>query len=164
MFMKEIKTSFSRYISVLFLIGSLVVLTTGCEKKAEKAEGAKTTEDTTNMAQPEQPAADTMQTVYPDLIGTWTGKFESHAATFKITGQDGEDFSASLTVAYRQPMNKTISGTIDPKTNQIAMKDNEKSRNEASYKAELSADGNKITGVSTLKINGNKANFTFTKK
>lgn len=164
MFMKKIKTSLSKYIPVMFLIGSLVVLSSGCEKKAEKAEGAKTTEDTTSMGQPEQPATDTMKTEYPDLVGTWTGKFESHTATFKITGQDGEDFSANLTVAYRQPMNKTISGTIDPATNQIVMKDNGKSRNEATYKAELSADGKKITGVSTLKIDGNKANFTFTKQ
>ena len=164
MFHKIALTSLSKYLSILFLTGSLVVLTAGCEKKAEKSEGEKPAADTTNMMQSEQTPADTMETEYPDLIGTWTGTFESHTATFKINGQDGGDFTASLTVAYRQPMNKTISGIVDPQTNKITMKDDVKSRNEASYTAELSEDGKKITGVSTLKIDGNKANFTFTKK
>ena len=44
------------------------------------------------------------------------------------------------------------------------MKDDVKSRNEATYTATLSEDGMKITGISTLKIDGNKANFTFKKK
>jgi hypothetical protein len=164
MFKKKMLTSLSKYLSVLFLTVALVVLTAGCEKKSEKPGGESNTADTTGTMQTEQTPADTMETEYPDLIGTWTGKFESHAATFKITGQDGGDFTANLTVAYRQPMNKAISGIIDPQTNKITMKDNEKSRNEASYTAELSEDGKKITGVSTLKIDGNKANFTFTKK
>jgi PBP1b-binding outer membrane lipoprotein LpoB len=161
---KKMLTSLSKYLSILFLTGVLVVLTTGCEKKTEKPGGENNTVDTTSTTQTEQTPADTMETEYPDLVGTWTGKFESHTATFKVTGQDGGDFSASLTVAYREPMNKTISGIIDPATNTITMKDDVKSRNESSYTAELTEDGKKITGVSTLKINGNKANFTFTKK
>lgn len=164
MFNKRMLTSLSKYLSILFLTGTLVVLTAGCEKKSEKPGGESNTADTASTMQNEQTPADTMETEYPDLVGTWTGKFESHAATFKVTGQDGSDFTANLTVAYREPMNKTISGIIDPATNKITMKDDVKSRNESSYSAELTQDGLKITGVSTLKINGNKANFTFTKK
>ena len=159
MFKKEMKTSLSKYFSVLFLITSLVLISAGCEKKAEKPEGESTMKDTTNMAQPENDT--TAQ--YPDLTGTWTGTFESHGATLKITEQNNENFKASLTVQYREPMNKTISGTIES-DNKISMKDEEKSRSEATYSASLSEDGKKITGTSTLKINGNKANFTFTKK
>ena len=159
MFKKEMKTSLSKYFSVLFLITSLVLISAGCEKKAEKPEGESTMKDTTNMAQPENDT--TAQ--YPDLTGTWTGTFESHGATLKITEQKNENFKASLTVQYREPMNKTISGTIES-DNKISMKDEEKSRSEATYSASLSEDGKKITGTSTLKINGNKANFTFTKK
>ena len=165
MFNKEMKTSLSKYFSVLFLITSLVLISAGCEKKAEKPEGESTMKDTTNMAQPETDTtamADTSMQ-YPDLMGTWTGTFESHGATLKITEQNNENFKASLTVQYREPMNKTISGTIES-DNKISMKDVEKSRSEATYSASLSEDGKKITGTSTLKINGNKANFTFTKK
>ena len=157
----KIQTSLSKYLSVLFLIGSLIVLSAGCEKKAEKPEGDNVSTDTTNMAEPE---VDTTKVEYPDLTGTWTGTFESHTATFKVTGQDGSDFSANLTVAYRQPMNKTISGIIDPETNKITMKDDVKSRTEATYAAELSSDGKTISGTSTLKVRGGTANFTFKKK
>jgi len=160
----KIQTSLSKYISVLILIGSLVVLSAGCEKKAEKPEGEKGSGDTTNMAEPQQSEVDTAKVEFPDLTGTWTGSFESHGATFKVTGQDGSDFNATLTVAYRQPMNKSISGIIDPETNKITMKDDVKSRNEATYSAELSSDGKTISGTSTLKVDGNKASFTFKKK
>lgn len=160
----KIQTSLSKYLSVLILIGSLVVLSAGCEKKAEKPDGEKVSGDTTNMAESSQSEVDTAKVEFPDLTGTWAGSFESHGATFKVTGQDGGDFDATLTVAYRQPMNKTISGIIDPETNKITMKDDVKSRNEATYSAELSGDGKTISGTSTLKIDGNKASFTFKKK
>jgi hypothetical protein len=159
----EIKRFLSRYLPILFLIGSLVILSAGCEKKAEKPEGENASKDTMNMVMPEEPKPDTLKK-YPDLTGTWTGSFESHGATFKITEQKDSTFMASLTVAYRQPMNKSISGTIDLSSNKITMKDVEKSRTESTYKAELSGDGQKISGTSTLKISGNKANFSFKKK
>ncbi len=165
MFKKEIKTSLSKYISAIILVFSLVMISSGCEKKTEKPEGENTMKDTTKMVQPgtdTTTAADTTKK-YPELTGTWTGKFESHNATLKITEQHDENFKAYLTVQYREPMNKTISGTVSS-DNKISMKDEVKSRSEANYSASLSEDGTKITGTSTLKLNGNKANFTFTKK
>jgi hypothetical protein len=165
MFQMEIKTSLSKYLSVVFLITSLILLSAGCQKKAEKPEGENMMKDTTNTEQPKTDTTAMAETTnYPDLIGTWTGTFESHGATFKVTEQDGGDFKASLTVAYRQPMNKSISGVIDPATKKITMKDDVKSRNEAAYTAELSDNGDKISGTSTLKVGGNKAGFTFKKK
>jgi hypothetical protein len=169
MFKSEKKTSFRKYISVSILILSIFVLSAGCEKKAEKPEGTTNSKDTTNMGTSEQtgPDSTTMADTtkqYPDLTGTWTGSFESHGASLKVTNQNNESFKASLSVAYREPMNKTISGTIDLSTNKLTMKDDVKSRNEATYTATLSEDGMKITGISTLKIDGNKANFTFKKK
>jgi hypothetical protein len=165
MFKKELKTSLSKYLSVLFLVASIVIISSGCEKKTETPEGEKTMKDTTKMVQPgtdTTAAADTTKK-YPELTGTWTGKFESHGATLKITEQNKENFKGSLTVQYREPLNKTISGTISA-DNKISMKDEVKSRTEANYSASLSEDGTKITGTSTLKLDGNKANFTFTKK
>ena len=162
MFKKEIKTSLSKYLSVLILISSIVMLSAGCEKKAEKPEG-ETMKDTTNIAQPQQPATDTTKK-YPDLTGTWTGSFQSHGATLKITEQKDENFKASLSVAYREPMNKTISGTYDPETNTLTMKDEAKSRLETSYNPKLSDDMKKISGTAHFIVDNNTVNFTFTKK
>ena len=117
--------------------------------------------DTTNSTDTTA-MADTTQK-YPDITGTWTGKFESHNATLKISDQNEDNFTAYLTVQYREPMNKTISGSFQA-DNKISMKDEVKSRSEATYSATLSDDGKKISGTSTLKLDGNKANFTFTKK
>ena len=166
MFKKKIKTSLSKYLSVLILISSLVVLSAGCQKNAEKPEGETTQKDTTNMVQPSPDttaAADTTKK-YPDLTGTWTGKFQSHNATLKISDQKDENFKASLSVAYRDPMNKTISGTINPETNKVSMSDDVKSRREATYTATLSEDGKKLSGTAHFKVDGNNENFTFTKK
>jgi len=166
MFKKKIKTSLSKYLSVLIIISSLVVISAGCQKNAEKPEGETTQKDTTNMVQPSPDttaAADTTKK-YPDLTGTWTGKFQSHNATLKISDQKDENFKASLSVAYRDPMNKTISGTINPETNKVSMSDDVKSRREATYTATLSEDGKKLSGTAHFKVDGNNENFTFTKK
>jgi len=165
MFKKATKASLSKYFYVLFLVTSLVIISAGCEQKTEKPGEEGTMKDTTNMTQPgtdTTAAADTTQK-YPDITGTWTGTFESHGATLKITDQTDENFKAYLTVQYREPMNKTISGKIES-DNKLTMKDEVKSRSESTYTAKVSEDGKKITGTSTLKIDGNKANFTFTKK
>jgi hypothetical protein len=162
MFKKEIKTSLSKYLSVLILISSIVMLSAGCEKKAEKPAG-ETMKDTTNIAQPQQPATDTTKK-YPDLTGTWTGSFQSHGATLKITEQQDGNFKATLSVAYREPMNKTISGTYNPETNTLTMKDEAKSRLETSYNPKLSDDMKKITGTAHFIVDKNTVNFNFTKK
>ena len=166
MFKKKIKTSLSKYLSVLILISSLVVISAGCQKNAEKPEGETTQKDTTNMVQPSPDTTAVADTTkkYPDLTGTWTGKFQSHNATLKISDQKDENFKASLSVAYRDPMNKTISGTINPETNKVSMSDDVKSRREATYTATLSEDGKKLSGTAHFKVDGNNENFTFTKK
>ena len=169
MFKKEIITSLGKYLSVLTLICSLIVLSAGCEKKAEKPEGEKTMKDTTNMAQPEQQNADTTVMAentqkYPDLIGTWSGSFQSHAATLKVTEQQDENFKANLSVAYREPMNKVVNGTIDLATNKITMKDDVKSRYESTYNAKLSEDLKKITGSAFYIVDKKTVKFNFTKK
>ena len=166
MFKKATKTSLSKYFSVLFLIISLITISAGCEKKAEKPEGESTMNDTTNMAQPGTDTtamADTSMQ-YPDLTGTWTGKFQSHNATLKISDQQDENFKGNLSIAYREPMNKAISGNLEPEGNKVSMKDEAKSRNEATYTATLSDDGKKLSGTAHFKVDNYDVNFTFTKK
>ena len=169
MFKSEYKASFRKYISVSILILSFFVFSAGCEKKAEKPEGTTNSKDTTSMGTSDQtgPDSTTMADTtkqYPDLTGTWTGKFQYHNATFKVTEQNNENFKASLFVAYREPMNKSISGTIDLETNKITMKDDSKSRYEAKYSAKLSSDMKKFSGTAHFKVDGNDETFNFSKK
>lgn len=169
MFKSENKASFRKYYSVSILIFSVFILFAGCEKKSEKPEGETVTKDTTSMNTSKQTGQDSTTMVdttkqYPDLTGTWTGKFQNHNATLKITEQNNENFTASLSVSYREPMNKSISGTIDLEANKITMKDNSKSRYEATYSAKLSTDMKKLSGTAHFKVDGNNETFNFSKK
>ena len=168
MFNKEIITSLGKYIFLLMLTCSLIVLSAGCEKKAEKPEGEKTMKDTTNMAQPEQQNADTTTMAentqkYPDLTGTWTGTFDSRSTTLKITDQTEDTFKGSMTIAYKQPLNKDISGQIKSDTD-VTMKDLTHSRFMGNYSAKLSDDGKKLSGTFTMNSDNTTYKFSFSKK
>lgn len=161
-------TSFKRYFPVFIVLFVIVILSAGCQKKAEQPVG-EVKKDTTQVVTPAQPKVDTTAKVdttnkYPDLTGTWTGTYQSHGATLKITEQNVEKFKGSLFVSTREPMNKTVVGTLNLKTNKITMKDAAKSRYEASYDAKLSADMKKMSGTSYFIVDKNTVNFTFKKK
>jgi hypothetical protein len=165
MFNNLFTTSSGKLFSVIILF-SLIIIMSGCQKKTEQPTG-ETKKDTTQVVTPQQPdttaKTDTTKK-YPDLTGTWTGSFQSHNATLKISDQNGENFKASLNIAYREPMQKTISGTIKPETNKVNMRDAVKTRYEASYVADLSKDGKQLSGTAHFKVDGNDVNFTFKKK
>jgi hypothetical protein len=168
MFKKEIITSLGKYLSVLTLICSLIVLSAGCEKKAEKPEGENTMKDTTNMTQPEQQNADTTAMAdesmkYPDLTGTWTGTFDSRSTTLRITEQTEDSFKGSMTIAYKQPLNKDISGQIKSDT-EVTMKDLTHSRFMGNYSSKLSEDGKKLSGTFTMNSDNSTYKFNFSKK
>lgn len=165
MFKNLFTTSAGKLFSVIILF-SLVLIISGCQKKTEQPTG-ETKKDTSHVVTPQQPdttaKADTTKK-YPDLTGTWTGSFQAHNATLKISDQTGENFKASLNVAYREPMQKTISGTIKPETNKVNMRDVVKTRYEASYVADLTKDGKQLSGTAHFKVDGKDVNFTFKKK
>jgi hypothetical protein len=168
MFNKKNKASFYNYFPLLLLIFSLVVLSSGCEKKAEKPEGEKTSSDTTSMVGSEKSKKDTTvmadtTKMYPDLTGTWTGKFDSRATTFKITEQTKDSFKGHMIISYKKPLDKDISGNINLKM-QITMKDLTHSRFMGKYSGTLSSDGKKMSGGFTMNADNSKYNFTFSKK
>lgn len=156
-------TSYGKFFSLFILVFSLVVLSAGCQKKAEQP-GENINKDTSHVVQPDTTAKVDTTKKYPDLVGTWSGSFQSHSATLKISDQNGENFKGNLSIAYRDPMKKTVSGTIKPESNQITMKDENKTRYEATYAAELSKDGKQLSGTAHFKVDGNDVNFTFKKK
>ncbi len=166
MFKTATKASLSKYLYVLFLVTSLIIISAGCEQKSEKPGEEGTLKDTTNLTQPgtdTTAAADTTKK-YPDLTGTWTGTYRSHSATLKITDQNEENVKADLTVQYRETMNKTLSGKFNPETNELSLKDEVKSRDEATYSGKLSDDYSKLSGTARYKVDGKTVNFNFTKK
>ncbi len=168
MISKPKSTSFRKYFPFFIILLVIVVLSGGCQKKAEQPSG-EVKKDTTHVVTPAQPKVDTTAKVdttkkYPDLTGTWTGSFQAHSATLKISDQSGENFKAKLSVAYREPMLKTISGIIKPESNKLTMKDVIKTRYEASYIADLSRDGKQLSGTAHFKIDGKDVNFTFKRK
>ncbi len=165
MLINSFTTSVSKLLSFIILIVSFVLLTSGCQKKTEQP-GGETKKDTTHVVSPKVDTTAKIDTTkkYPDLTGTWTGSFQSHNATLKISDQNGEKFKGSLSIAYREPMQKTISGTIKLENNKVNMRDEVKTRYEASYIADLSKDGKQLSGTAHFKVDGNDVNFTFKKK
>jgi hypothetical protein len=168
--MHKFKTiSLDKYFSVFILSFAIIILSAGCQKKAEQPVAETVKKDTAQMVTPVQPKVDTTAKVdttkkYPDLTGTWTGTYQSHGATLKITEQNGEKIKGSLFVSTREPINKMVSGTFNLKTNKITMRDAAKSRYEASYDGKLSVDMKKISGTSYFIVDKNTVNFSFTKK
>ncbi len=136
----------------------------GCEKKTENtSDNSSQTGNSSQMQQKpqkEEPPAP----VIPDVTGTYTGSFDKHGATFKITEQDSTEFKGTLTIAYRKPLTKKVSGSLDVETSKITMKDLIRSRYEGTYTADLSDNGQKITGTFTMKVDKKNYGFSFKKK
>ena len=169
MLLKSEKTSLSNYYSIFILIFAVLILSAGCQKKAEQPEGEKPSKDTTKMVTPEKPKVDTTAKadttkMYPDLTGKWTGTFDKRSTTFNITEQNGENFKGSMTIAYKQPLNKDISGKIKSGGLQLTMRDLTHSRFMGNYSGKISNDGNKISGTFTMNADKSSYSFTFSKK
>jgi hypothetical protein len=153
--------NFSRLIFAVLI--SLIMLT-GCEKKEEKnPEVQKTNASTVDTsAKAKEMKKDTV--VIPDLTGNWTGIFDKRSATMSVIKQTGRDFSALMNINYRQPLTKTVNGTIDPDNKTVKMEDLNESRFPGKYTAQLSDDGKQIKGNFILRTNGESYGFNFKMK
>lgn len=146
----------------LFLI--VVLFIAGCQKKEEpKApENAPQTQTVT------PPPVDTVKAVpevkIPDLVGTWTGTFDSRATTLKITEQTETAFKGSITINYREVINQKVSGKLNLETKEVSMNDQLHSRFAGSYFGKLSEEGDKYSGTFTMKVDKSKFKFSLTKK
>ena len=139
------------------------LLITGCEKKEEKTETSKQETSTVDTsAKTSEMKKDTVKT--PDLTGNWTGTFDQRSATMSIIKQTGKDFSAIMTINYRQPLNKTVNGTVEPDNNTVKMEDLNASRFSGQYTAQLLNNGKQIKGNFVLKADGKSYGFNFKMK
>lgn len=160
---------FSKSIIPVLLLISLFV-SAGCQKKQEQPQQQTTTQqgDTTKMADTTKKADTTAKAEkkaeVPDLKGTWSGKFDQRATTLKITEQNGNDFKGNITINYREVINQQVSGTIDPTTKKVSMKDLLHSRFQGKYSGKVSDDMKKLSGTFTMDLDGSKFNFNLSKK
>ena len=144
----------------------LVVLITSCEKKTVKP--AEQKEETTQTPSQSEEPADNMQEMQkeepmPDLTGKWTGTFDQRAATLNIKEQSENKFSGSLTVAYRNPLIKAVSGELNMDDMKFTMMDTEHSRYKGKYSGTYSSDG-KMKGTFTMDLDGKNYSFSLTKR
>lgn len=162
-------------ISIFILVFIAFLFYAGCQSKEEAKAPEKTTQAETNKTQTtkgnkkvesepvKKPAAKEERKI-PNLIGKWTGKFDSKVTVLNITSQDSTSFNGKITIHYRDAINQTVKGTIDPWKMRVNMSDQIRERYMGKYSAKLSSDMKNLTGTFTMNINKKKINFSLTKK
>lgn len=167
--MKGKKYLIGKVISVLLFAFFVIII--GCRQKEQtpvkktnkeyKADSQAVKQEQVNKT--DSIAAEKKEMI-PDLTGTWTGKFDKRSTTLKITEQNGSEFQGKITINYREVINQKISGSIDPKTSIVKMKDLLHSRFQGKYNGKLSDANKKIDGTFTMDLDGSKFQFSLKKK
>lgn len=151
-------------IGMIFILFISSFLITGCGKKEENKEVQKPSANEPAAVDTSTKITAVPKDTIPDITGNWAGTFDRRSATMSIIKQNGTEFSAIMNINYRQPLNKTVDGTIDPKTNSIKMGDLGSSRFSGKYEAQLSEDGKQIKGTFIMRADGKSYGFTFKMK
>ncbi len=99
-----------------------------------------------------------------DLKGTWSGTFDSRATTLNITEQNGNEFKGKISINYREQINQEVTGTINPETKKVTMKDMLHSRYAGTYDASLANEGKSLNGTFTMNVDKTKLKFNLSKK
>lgn len=157
-FLKSILLFFTAFTLIVFL---------GCEKKTDTPDVQEETNIEPEPVQEEEPTEPEVKepvVVIPDLMGTWTGRFDNRATTLRITEQTDSTFSGKITISYREVINQDVSGTISPSTNGMNMKDMLHSRYRGTYSGSLSEDRTTYSGTFTQDIDKTKFQFSLKKQ
>lgn len=158
------------YSITMFLTALTFLFVIGCEKKTETNPEEKvettiekpvveTPVEKVDSVKPEAP-----KIVIPDMLGTWSGTFDSRACTLKITKQDSTAFSGSITINYREVVNQSVSGSINVEKNTVSMRDLIHSRYQGTYSGKLSADLKNLSGTFTITVDKKNLSFNLNKK
>jgi len=150
--------------SLIFILFITLFLIAGCGKKEENGEVQKPAANEPAAVDTATKVTETPQNTIPDLTGNWAGTFDQRSTTMSIIKQTGKDFSAIMTINYRQPLTKTINGTIDPENKTINMEDLNASRFSGKYNGQLLDDGKQIKGDFIMKADGKSYGFSFKMK
>lgn len=155
------------------VFASIIITSTflGCEKKAETPDAKPETTNQSEQPPIEVPVADTVKpeveepvVQIPDLVGKWTGKFDSRSTVLNITNQTDSTFTGKISISYREVINQEVSGTISPSKMKINMKDLLHSRYQGKYYGNLSEDGKTFSGTFTMNVDKTKLTFNLSKK
>ena len=156
---------------IIVIIFSTTIAFLGCEKKAETPEVKQDSTIQTDPMEVEETMVDTTTPVVeipvvqiPDLVGKWTGKFDSRMAVLEITNQTDSSFSGKISISYREPVNQEVSGTVNPSKMKMSMKDLIRSRYKGKYYGNLSNDGRTYSGTFTMDVDKTKLAFNLSKK
>lgn len=143
------------------LLIACILFIIGCQKKEEKViQQTPTTQTAPTAIDTTKKTAD----VIADIKGKYSGTFDKRATVLNIKEQDGNKFKGSITINYREVINQQVSGDFDPKTLKFTMTDLLHSRFQGKYNGKFSEDKAKMSGTFTMKLDGSKFNFNFTKK
>ncbi len=146
----------------IFTLFIFLLLVTGCGKKEENGEVQKQENSQSTAIDTTKKISQAPKDTTSDITGNWAGTFDQRSATLSVIKQTGKDFSAIMTINYRQPLNKTINGTIEGNT--INMQDINASKYLGEYTAQLADNGKTIRGTFNLKAGGKSYMFTLRKK
>ena len=160
-----------KFTSIITLFLAIAILfAAGCgEQKKEEAQ----TDDKPNTSMSDTAMSETSSdpssieepaVVIPDLIGTWTGKFDGHTTTLKITEQDSVSFKGNIVINYRDVINQQVSGKFDIEKSTFTMKDMIKGRYAGSYRGKISDEYNILAGTFFLKADNKTVSFNLKRK
>jgi len=159
-FLRSKKNILAVIIPILFF--SCLIIN-GCRKNEEKP--AQQNNAVTDTAKP-QGVTDTqkLQDSVTDVKGKYSGTFDNRSTILNITNQDGNKFSGSITINYRDVINQKVSGEFNPDTKTFSMTDLLHSRFQGKYSGKFSPDLNKMSGTFTMNLDGSNFSFNFNKK
>jgi hypothetical protein len=160
-----------KLLAVLLVTSSLFFV--GCTKKEKPVETPDTTKvvadttkqvaDTTNMKDTSK-VDSTEAKKEVSILGTWQGKIANYTSTLRITNQNGNNFSGTVVVNYRNVATHSVVGSINPETGAFSMSDNDQTRSAGNYQGSISANGRSISGSFTEKrAGGITVTFNFNK-
>jgi len=159
---------------LIVLLLAFNIFFTGCTKKDKPVNQPDTTKqvstDTSKHSQDSSKTKDTTKTDSVEvkktvsLLGTWQGKVANYNATLKVTNQNGNQFSGSVVVNYRNVATHNVTGTFNPENGAINMADTDQTRSAGVYAGMVSPNGRSISGNFTEKLKGGiTVKFSFNK-
>ncbi|MBD3409718.1 MAG: hypothetical protein GF419_05875 [Ignavibacteriales bacterium] len=124
MFKKHFVFLFSALISAALIFGCGEIKLG--DDDGEETEKTEKTEKTTTEDEPkpddaagdkeiveEEEEVEEEEANLPNVVGTYTGKFDGRKFTLTIASQDGNTITGTTNAAYAHPLQHTISGTIN---------------------------------------------------
>jgi hypothetical protein len=157
----------SNMLFVLFFFSMAFFI--GCQQKDDVEGDDPVSEDTTLYDAAgdtlEAPADTSVQTdTLPNLVGVWTGTLAGRSTTLRITDQSGNEFSGSISIAYREAVNQDVKGKLDFENLSFTMSDQLHSRYRGKYSGKISQDFKTLSGTFTQDIDKETGNFNLTMK